>query len=96
MRICKIFAPALLGWYLLVPPWSNGKTNTLAPFNSWEQFGSFDTAEACQNRKQGLFLASTADAGANVSAAERGRFEVRAAQLHDARCIEGDDPRLAK
>lgn len=96
MQFLKILAPALLGWYLLIPPWQNGKTNTFAPFNLWEQSGSFDTAEACQERKQGLFVANTSDVPADVSAAQHYRFGIRAQQLLNARCVQGDDPRLAK
>lgn len=96
MHFLKILTPALLGWYLLVPPYSNGKTNTLAPFRMWEQFGSFDTAEACQDRKQDLFLANASGAPSAVSSAQHKRFGIRAEQFLDARCIQGDDPRLAK
>ncbi len=96
MRFLKILTLPLLGWYLLVPPWNHGKSNTLAPFNLWEQSGSFDTANECQDRKRGLYLANSADAPEDLSAAQHRRYGIRAQQLLDARCIEGDDPRLAK
>jgi len=44
-------ALALVGWYLVLPPISDGKPDTSAPLSSWEQWRSFDTAESCEQAR---------------------------------------------
>lgn len=94
MRFLKFLAPAL--FYLLVPPWSSEKTNPRAPFDHWERLYGFDTAEDCEARKRELFPADSADAARDVSSAQHARLGTCARQMFEARCIDANDPRLAK
>jgi hypothetical protein len=43
MTLRKAAALALVGWYLMMPPW--GKLN--APLSEWVVYQSFDSAENC-------------------------------------------------
>lgn len=48
-------ALALAAWYLLAPPVSkNGALDTSASLSAWEQFGAFDTADACEKASMQL------------------------------------------
>ncbi len=45
-------ALALVGWYLMVPPWSGpGAFNADAPLSSWLICGSFDSAVQCSHEQ---------------------------------------------
>ena len=64
MKPCHAAALALaVGWYLLSPPpeinpktgLPTGDTNLLAPFKSWSNFGSFDSAKECTAQKWSNF-----------------------------------------
>ncbi len=95
MRFLHIAALAALGWYLLIPPWSQNNADTKAPFNLWEQFASYDSARQCESEKQNLFVSDSATL-TDVSRAEKARLGNRAEQFRAARCIAADDPRLAR
>lgn len=95
MRFLHIATLAALGWYLLIPPWSQNGADTKAAFNLWEQFASYDTASQCESEKQRLFVSDTTTL-ADASRAEKARLGNRAAQFRAARCIAADDPRLAR
>lgn len=46
-KIAKYFVPALLGWYLLLPPWvAPYKVNEKAPFSQWKS-GANKDGKAC-------------------------------------------------
>ena len=87
-------ALALVGWYLMLPPWSGpGKFNDKAPILEWQQAGAFDSASECErdrndtatvlfNNKKKKLDASTAYYNGSLYAS--------------GRCISTDDPRLAK
>jgi hypothetical protein len=95
MRFLHVASLAALGWYLMIPPWSQNAVDITAPFNLWEQFASYDTASQCESEKRGLFI-SDVDGVTRASRAQRARLDDRAAQFRAARCISADDPRLAK
>ena len=92
MKIHHAAALALVGWYLMMPPFvnrSNGLTvaDPKAPLPQWSTFGSSDSAAECEqqriyniDRSKGL-----PQTPANVAVAD---------QMLHAACIASDDPRL--
>ena len=95
MSFRHIAAATVLGWYLLIPPWSHNNADTRAPFNLWEHFASYDSASECETEKQELFVSDTARID-QVSRTEQQRLGNRAVQFRAARCVSADDPRLAR
>ena len=49
MNLRHAAALALVGWYLMVPPFQRGGVNLDAPLRSWRLFGSYDTANDCED-----------------------------------------------
>ena len=47
MKVNHIVMPALIAWYLMVPPLVNApyKIDTEAPLTSWKVYQTFNTAE---------------------------------------------------
>jgi hypothetical protein len=88
-------ALALVGWYLMTPPWSGpGKFNDKAPLNQWQQAHAYDSATACEKGRYSTvknFLKGHAPNGDMLNK-ETADYN---AQLYAAgRCVETDDPRL--
>lgn len=89
MKLHHIAAIALVGWYLMMPPW--GKLN--APLSEWVIYQSFDSAEVCavarkslvdyQGNYKGMAMTLTTQSGGNL------QFDGSVAT-----CIATDDPRL--
>jgi hypothetical protein len=53
MNLRHAAALALIGWYLMAPPLSkDGKPNLSAPLSQWNQTGGFDSAKACDNKRE--------------------------------------------
>jgi hypothetical protein len=87
-------ALTLVGWYLMQPP----RMDATVPLNQWLIRHRFDSIAECEARLHKLneVLSSSAyqarlgslSLGSEV---ERGSFAVR-----NSKCIETDDPRLAK
>jgi len=58
MKLCHAASIALVGWYLMSPPpqpdpatgFPNGQPNLLAPFEYWDNEGSFDSAQGCNSK----------------------------------------------
>lgn len=50
MKLQNAAALALVGWYLMMPPW--GKVN--APLSEWVVYQSFDSAEICAVARKAL------------------------------------------
>ncbi len=98
MKLNHAAALALVGWYLLAPPpleqpqkgWA---VDTDAPFESWVQTESYDSADECeQQRLKGVQenakrVAARADFGTNDATVQAPLF---------ARCVSTDDPRLVE
>jgi hypothetical protein len=82
MKPRQVAALALVGWYLMVPPFplQSQWPTTGAPFSQWNHIQSFDTADACENDKAQLYKKVT-DSRTKQ-------------QMADSECIEADDPRL--
>ncbi len=77
-------ALALVGWYLMMPPWYNDEKEPRlnAPIAAWEILGSYDSADQCM--RELVELANKAFARSTPK--ERSEFGVN--------CIATDDPRL--
>jgi hypothetical protein len=83
-------ALALVGWYLMLPPWRviGGEVRSSVPdpdasLSKWINVRNFDTAASCDHALM-QFLDAAGD-GEPLSDRNRARF---------ARCIATDDPRL--
>jgi hypothetical protein len=48
MNIRHVAAVATVGWYLILPPISDGTVEVTAPLSRWEIQFSFETATDCQ------------------------------------------------
>jgi len=89
MRHMWAAALALVGWYLMMPPW--GKMN--APLSEWVIYQSFDSAEVCaiarktlvdhQANYKGMAMTLITQSGGSL------QFDGSVAT-----CIATDDPRL--
>jgi hypothetical protein len=75
---------ALVGWYLMAPPWYNDEKEPRlhAPIADWEIIGSFDSADQCMHD----LVEMANKARARSTPKERREFGIK--------CIASDDPRL--
>ncbi len=94
MNCGRIAVLAVVGWYLLEPPFALKQgggfiAKTDAPISQWFQFMSFDNAETCEiARRLRVEAAKNAEAqGGNKVVAAIGQY---------CRCVASDDPRLVK
>ncbi|MGO9061540.1 MAG: hypothetical protein ACLQU2_29820, partial [Candidatus Binataceae bacterium] len=94
-------ALALVGWYLMMPPFhkdSEGMIDGLmshAPVSQWDHVKSFDTAQACETGwKQNIDHRMSSLRQFNLADSRLG--DLWKAATHEARCISSDDPRLVK
>jgi|SRR5208282_15502 len=104
MNLRHTAALALVGWYLLVPPFIRVRPDPRdpsrdrvvpdsdAPLSRWFWSGSFDSADACQ-RSQEKEIAKTQRRNSLSSSPNEMDRNVEMAFLK-ARCIAADDPRL--
>jgi hypothetical protein len=88
-------ALAVVGWYLMLPPFVKGpdgarRVDSKAPLAQWSIDKSFESRDACEQAKSGLQSPdqSLAPSAANV--------ELRNATLAALQCVPSDDPRLKK
>jgi hypothetical protein len=91
-------ALAMVGWYLLYPPWNaeKGREDPGLPLNRWYQVATFDSSADCEARKMKVLEVledlekQTHDLdGQEIAASMRMRF-------HQARCVSADDPQLKR
>lgn len=83
MRIRHATTVALVGWYLIAPPYKYGGADDSPPMSKWDKLGSYSTAEECVSELQEFRI----DEGINIAP--------KIAQLaNEPRCIRADDPRL--
>jgi len=90
MSLCHAAVLALVGWYLMVPPYNSIRTDVdpAAPISKWQNMSSFDTADDCQETIQGEDeLIQDED-----SSLPDHRIVVR--RFRFAQCVSTDDPRL--
>ncbi len=95
-------ALALVGWYLMMPPFVRTGNEVYpdddAPLSKWRMAGSFDSAGACQQKKDDYIyhpciLVVPAGSVCPQNAIPPENAAERAADI-EARCIGTDDPRL--
>jgi hypothetical protein len=85
-------ALALMGWYLMVPPWDKSGVYPATPLSQWTDYeGSYDTAQQCSEAKEQLLAEVKQDASKTPSAAAYSKYTDA---IIFARCIATDDPRL--
>jgi hypothetical protein len=82
MRIRYTAPVALVAWYLLFAPKTNGKMNVDAPVSQWTQSASYDTTDDCEAARKQIVAVATA-VGSN---AKPGSVW--------AMCVSAEDPRL--
>jgi hypothetical protein len=93
MKLRHAAALALVGWYLLVPPWvAPNQFDATAPLAQWPQVKSFDSAAACEQHRLGAFRHFSA----NKEKLDEAAAEYNARLYRAALCVETDDPRLGK
>jgi hypothetical protein len=82
MKITHVLGVVLVGWFLMVAPTSNGKTNVDAPLSQWKQSGPYDNVIDCEaTRKQIVAIASGVGSKAPPGSVW-------------AKCVSTDDPAL--
>ena len=81
-----LYAAALVGWSLIVPPLSqnNQVVDKNAPLARWDTVGTYDTAAACSKELDKL----TALLAGNVT------YTPIQSRVLAGRCIAADDPRI--
>lgn len=91
MTVRHAAALALAGWYLMVPPYSSGRTGIRfdfdAPLINWQLARSFDSAEDCEAFKLEALKVST------EQGIKRSR-KITTSVWSVGDCIASDDPRL--
>ena|SRR5208337_381242 len=98
MNIRHAAALALVGWYLMAPPFHHKNTGVIdsveseAPLSTWTLIDSFDTAAECRSGHEKNIAAERLSGQSSHLSPEIEAVRVLAA-FH-AQCIATDDPRL--
>ena len=90
-------ATAGQGWYLMLPPITNGgKIDDSRPLSQWKQEYAFESPSRCQEFKTGRWRHHESWLATNLEAnpTERARAKAHTEQIKLALCIASDDPRL--
>jgi hypothetical protein len=104
VNACRVAALALVGWYLLVPPQvgDNGHHDKAVPLAQWEQMGSYNSAEDCNDDRESFMKRDQKEYSLSVgsnppqSASVKEAAHKVALKSSAALCINADDPRLKK
>ncbi len=85
-------ALALVGWYLMTPPFASGPTgfDANAPLSRWPISQAFDTASECNADRTGVIQVSAGVARAVSDPTAQRHLKLWLA----SQCIATDDPRL--
>jgi hypothetical protein len=89
MNLCGVFALALAGWYLMVPPPNRQPSakgdefETAAPLTEWNIYSSYVFANACAAAQMHAFR-------------DAANTPLLARQLMLSQCVRTDDPRLKR
>jgi hypothetical protein len=83
-------ALALVGWYLMVPPISNGTPAIAAPLSRWEIQESYDTAVECQSNLYLVVKQALTDLQKPMIQDKKNLV----LQFSSATCVASDDPHL--
>lgn len=99
MNLRHAAAIALVGWYTIAPPISDGNLVELnLPLSVWERLGTFDTERECQEMLTALKTHPFTDAMVRETQRESHYTTLSPEQynirLHATLCVEADDPRL--
>jgi hypothetical protein len=89
-------ALAVVGWCLMVPPFTRHGVNIKAPMFEWEQVASFETASECAEYAAGMEKYAAGRAKQSKDPRYRDMLRYAAQAFSDARCVATDDPRLKK
>jgi hypothetical protein len=83
-------ALALVDWYLMMPPISNGTPEIAAPLSRWEIQSSYDTAVECQSNLYLVVKQALADLQKPMVQDKKSLV----LQFSSATCVASDDPHL--
>jgi hypothetical protein len=92
MKLRHTGALALVGWYLMVPPWGIGSVDGDAPLRQWERYEEYLTKDACEYDRGIQVIMNRASCKGCPEDAQH--FVHRAEQFSRAVCVKSDDPRL--
>jgi hypothetical protein len=90
MNLCHAAALALVDWYLMVPPISNGTPEIAGPLSRWEIQSSYDTAVECQSNLYLVVKQALADLEKPMVQDKKSLV----LQFSSATCVASDDPHL--
>ncbi len=98
MKLYHVAALSLVGWYLMVPPWSGpDKFDEKAPLSKWDQDSAYDTAATCeQDRLTNVYTAGACVALMSATDSARATVRFNHDRFLAGRCVSSDDPCLAK
>jgi len=92
MRLRHAAALALVGWYLMAPPWKDSSHKEWlisAPLSQWVVIDEFDTAAECKQNWSYWFNRWIHEKPSKVPAEKEALYE-----RIKGKCISTDDPRL--
>ena len=104
MNPCPVAAIALVGWYLLMPPQvsENGHPDAGVPLAQWEQMGSYNSAEDCNDDRESFMKRDQKEYNLSLisdppqSTLLKEAAHKVAPKSSAALCIDAADPRLKK
>jgi hypothetical protein len=91
MKLRHVATLALVGWYLMLPPFDDDPDIPTKPLSVWHSSGAYDSAAACETAKEDIErkTANFSLSHPNSKSADRD-----ASRWSNAQCIASDDPRL--
>lgn len=94
MRLCESAVIALVGWYLLYPPFNaqKGEVDPEFPLKKWYMVESFGSQADCERRK----IQSLNNLDSQTHYADRAKVAEQRRMRQQAQCVSTDDPRLGK
>jgi hypothetical protein len=92
MKLRHAAALALVGWYLMTPPWVGFETfDWSAPLSKWYEAEQFKTAAECQNYREHV---SAKDLTEKKAVPAGHSADANAEVYRHGQCVADDDPRL--
>jgi hypothetical protein len=86
-RLLKHAALAVMGWYLMVPPYGNVR----APLSRWYLVSSYDNAVDCEDARQGTVTQLRKHPQQQIPDRPQWRNGEWADLLESGRCVDGKD-----
>jgi hypothetical protein len=95
-------ALALVGWYLMLPPWNQQKQPAVeAPIAQWQRVALYATVATCEKNRSrmaaggGHWTDSNANTPNNADEVPNSKEQEQMRNLQKyAQCVSADDPRL--